>query len=100
MDAMGHQKQQNKIYRLELWIIRFYNAMNRDNQVDTFEEIPQEAVELLAHMDYHSLVAPFVAIDIRDGLSREQASIKYGVTEGFARAVGERFKYLPRKKHG
>jgi len=98
MDAMGNKHRQNKIFRLEHWIVEFYNRLNPCHQVETFDEVPEEAVEILAHMDYHSLVAPFIAIDIREGCSREQASIKYGVTEGFARSVGERFKYLPRKK--
>lgn len=72
--------------------------MNPDNPVSRIEDLPKTALDIFAHMEYHQVVAPFVAIDIRDGLSREQAAIKYGVTPGFARETAQRFKYLPRKK--
>lgn len=78
----------------------FYNTFQCEPQVEDISQIPEHHLEVLSFMDYHDLVRPFVAMDIRDGMSREQVSIKYGVTEGFARSVGRLFGFFPRKKSG
>lgn len=96
MDITGAKRRGSPRY--EHFVIKLYNSICQGDPVQCIEEIPQEAREVLAYMDYHDLVKPFVAIDIRDGLSRDQASIKYGVTPGFAREVGRRFGFLPRRK--
>lgn len=84
--------------RHEHWLIKFYNTINHEQPVGCIEEIPDHVRDFLAFMDFHDLVKPFLAQDIRGGASRDQAAIKYGVTPGYAREVGRRFGFLPRSK--
>ena len=96
MDKGGYKKRGSPRY--ELFIVRLYNKINEGEAVECIEEIPLEAREVLSFFSYADIVKPFIAIDIRDGLSRDQASIKYGITPGYAREIGRKFGFLPRKK--
>lgn len=84
--------------RYEYWLVAFYNTISC-KPVKCFEEIPPEARELLAFMDYEYLIEPFLAKDLIGGASREIGPIRYGVTEGHARSIGYKYAAFPRKKN-
>lgn len=97
MDRVRHQKRIDRRKRHEHFITLFYNEVT-GQELEEIGQIPEPALQVLCHLDYHDLVKPFIAQDIGYGMSREQAAIKYGVTQGFARSIGEQFGHLPRKK--
>ena len=80
--------------RYEQFLVLFYNTI-AEKEVETFEQIPQSAKDVLSYMGYHDIVAPLVLKFIAEGGICEAASNRFGVIEGFAcqrrREVG-RFK--------
>ncbi|MCI5080640.1 MAG: hypothetical protein MRY78_03055, partial [Saprospiraceae bacterium] len=60
----------------------FYNAIAQA-EAERFEDIPDEARQILSYMDYHDIVAPLVSRYIDEGGTCMEASNKFGVTEGF-----------------
>lgn len=86
-----------QIIRLVEMRIRYANRMNPNLNAESLQDIPQEVLDFMMHLDYEDLLKPFIAEDIKSGLSRDQAAIKYGVAPGFCRGIGELYGYLPRK---
>lgn len=85
--------------RYEHWLVEFYNRV-AEQKAGSIEEIPEEIRTFLGFLDYHTIIEPFLARDLLDGHSREIGPIRYGVTEGHARAIGAKYGAFPRKKTG
>jgi len=89
----------NAIQRHEYFAIRFYNAISGE-QCDAWDQIPEHAKNVLIVLDYAAIVSPFVAEYIKEGASRHQTAIKFGITPDVARGIGKSCGVLPRQKPG
>lgn len=83
--------------RHEHFYILFYNTF-ACQQVETWEQIPNQVQQVLCYMDYETIVTPFVVQFMAEGNSRDAAIIKFGITEWQARSIGEKYGIFPRKK--
>lgn len=81
----------------EKWMVEFYNRIAQD-QVERFEQIPDQVQEFILYLDYEDIVKPFIAEAIASGMSRDHASQKFGILPGKCRSIGRSFGLLPRKK--
>lgn len=66
----------------------FYNYFSPEVIADSISDIPVEAITFLSYLDYQDIIKPFVCMDLAQGMTRREASIKYGITEGEARGLG------------
>jgi hypothetical protein len=82
--------------KIEKYIVLFYNRIS-GSQAETIEEVPPEVLEFLSAYDYETLIKPFVAEDLRSDMSRDQISIKYGVSPHYGRIVGREIGRFAKK---
>lgn len=71
------------------YLILFYNRIT-GSTAETLTDIPTERLTDLTLYTYAELIRPFVADDIRAGMSGGRIQNKYGVSRGIVRRIGIR----------
>lgn len=69
----------------------FYSRLTGE-EVRTIEDIPREALEFMAGLEYTELVRPIILNGLRQGVPIRTLSSVYGVSRVMVRNIRRRFK--------
>lgn len=84
--------------RYEHFILEFYNRI-AVQELDRYEQIPADVRVFLSYLDYEDIIKPFASEDLAGGSSRENVSIKYGVSASISRRIGQKCGFFSPTYH-
>jgi len=93
MDYVGEREQADlRRKRWEVVVVRFYNQISLEDDVECIEEIPVEVLNTISFFSYYEMLRPLAAADLKAGVSVKMICVRYKVSRKWVRNLKEKFK--------